>query len=45
MEHTPDVISILIGINDMWYEIDGKNGVEFHRFESVYRMMIADTKP
>lgn len=40
----PDVISILIGVNDVWHEVDGKNGVELDRFEAVYRMMIADTK-
>lgn len=40
----PDVLSILIGINDVWHEIDSKNGVELDRFEKVYRMMIEDTK-
>ena len=40
----PDVLSILIGINDIWHEISGKNGVEIDRFEAVYRMMLADTK-
>ena len=42
--HTPDVISILIGINDVWHEIHGGNGVELNRFEKVYRMLIEDTK-
>ena len=42
--HNPDVISILIGINDVWHEIYGGNGVELDRFECVYRMMLADTK-
>ena len=40
----PDLISILIGVNDVWHEIFGKNGVEVDRFEKVYRMMIEDTK-
>ena len=39
----PDVLSILIGINDIWHEIGGKNGVELDRFDRVYRMMIEDT--
>lgn len=42
--HTPDVLSILIGVNDVWHEIDNKNGVEIDRFEKVYRMLIEDTK-
>ena len=42
--HNPDVISILIGINDIWHEIYGGNGVELDRFERVYRMMLEDTK-
>lgn len=39
----PDVLSILIGINDIWHEINYGNGVELERFENVYRMMLADT--
>ena len=40
----PDVISILIGINDIWHEIGGENGVDIERFEKVYRMLLSDTK-
>ena len=40
----PDFISILIGVNDVWHEIDGTNGVELDRFEKVYRMLIEDTR-
>ena len=40
----PDIVSILIGINDIWHEIDSCNGVEIDRFEKVYRMMIEDTQ-
>ena len=40
----PDVMSILIGVNDVWHEIEHKNGVEIDRFEKVYRMLIEDTK-
>ena len=39
----PDVLSILIGINDIWHEISGQDGVEIDRFEKVYRMLIEDT--
>lgn len=42
--HEPDVISVLIGVNDVWHEIYGNNGVEIDRFEKVYRMLIEDTK-
>ena len=40
----PDVLSILIGINDIWHEINYKNGVELERFDKIYRMLIEDTK-
>lgn len=40
----PDIISILIGVNDVWHEIEAQNGVELDRFEKVYRMLIEDTK-
>jgi lysophospholipase L1-like esterase len=42
--HEPDVLSILIGVNDVWHEIEGKNGVEIDRFEKMYRILIEDTK-
>ena len=40
--NNPDLISILIGVNDVWHE-SANNGVEADRFETVYRMFIADT--
>jgi len=36
----PDVISILIGVNDTWHEFGSKNGVEIPRFEQFYRMLL-----
>lgn len=39
----PDVLSILIGVNDVWHEISKKNGVELDRFDRMYRMMLDDT--
>lgn len=41
--HTPDVLSILIGINDIWHEIGHQNGVDLERFERMYRMLLQDT--
>ena len=41
--YSPDVLSILIGVNDVWHEINYQNGVELDRFEKVYRMLIEDT--
>lgn len=40
----PDVLSVLIGVNDVWHEIGSKNGVEIDRFENVYRMILEETK-
>jgi lysophospholipase L1-like esterase len=42
--HKPDFISILIGVNDVWHELDNQNGVELDRFEKMYRILIEDTK-
>ena len=40
----PDVLSILIGINDIWHGLgENPNGVGLERFEKVYRMLIEDT--
>ena len=40
---SPTFLSILIGVNDVWHELDGKNGVELDRFEKVYSMLVEDT--
>ena len=39
----PDVLSILIGVNDVWHEIMNHNGVDIKRFEKVYRAIIEET--
>lgn len=40
----PDLISILIGVNDTWHEQKRKNGVELPRYEQIYRMLLEWTK-
>ena len=39
----PEVLSILVGVNDIWHEFDWQNGVEQDRFERIYDMLIEDT--
>ena len=41
--HKPDILSILIGVNDVWHEIGSQNGVELDRFIKIYDMLITDT--
>ncbi len=36
----PDVISIMIGVNDTWHEYGRQNGVEPERYEQIYRMLL-----
>ena len=36
----PDLISILIGVNDTWHEFANGNGVELDRYEKIYRMLL-----
>lgn len=40
----PDVISILIGVNDVWHEFANCNGVDASRYEEMYRILIKETK-
>ena len=40
----PDVMSILIGINDVWHEIGSNNGVATPKFEKIYSMLISEIK-
>lgn len=39
----PDIMSILIGVNDVWHELGGDhNGVAVEKFEKIYDMMISE---
>ena len=40
----PDVMSILIGVNDIWHGIDWENGTGLARYEKVYNMFIEEVK-
>lgn len=40
----PDVMSILIGINDVWHEVSRRNGVDADKFYKIYDMLIEEVK-
>lgn len=40
----PDVISILVGVNDDWHERMEQNGVEAARFGVIYRLLLELTQ-
>ncbi len=40
----PDVLSVLIGINDIWHEIGHENGVPAEKFERVYDWLLTEAK-
>ena len=40
----PDVISILVGVNDTWHAFKSQNGVEPERYATVYRMLLDYTR-
>lgn len=40
----PNYISILIGVNDVWHEFGGRNGVDADKFEKIYCMLIEEIK-
>lgn len=40
----PDVLTILIGVNDVWHELGDQNGVDAPLFEEVYRMVLRETR-
>lgn len=42
VNHKPDYMSILVGINDVAHEADMKNGVNAERFEQLYGMLLDD---
>ena len=40
----PDVMSILIGVNDVWHRFAFQNGVSTEKFEKYYCMLIEEIK-
>ncbi len=40
----PDIMSILIGVNDVWHEFDFKNGVDSEKYFKIYSMLIEEIK-
>ena len=45
INYQPDVMSILIGVNDVWHEIgDNPNGVDADKFFKIYSMLIEEIK-
>lgn len=36
----PDVMSILVGVNDVWHEFGHHNGVDADKYEKIYCMML-----
>lgn len=40
----PDVMSILIGVNDVWHEFFMENGVDAEKYYTIYSMMIGEIK-
>lgn len=40
----PDVMSILIGVNDVWHEINHENGVRTELYEELYNILVQEIK-
>lgn len=40
----PDVMSILIGVNDVWHEVDIQNGVDAEKYYKIYSMLVEEIK-
>lgn len=40
----PDVMSILIGVNDVWHELGEQNGVDADKYFKIYSMLIEEVK-
>jgi lysophospholipase L1-like esterase len=40
----PDVMSILVGVNDIWHEVEFKDGVTEEKFEKIYDMLLTEVK-
>ncbi len=40
----PDIMSILVGVNDVWHELDSRDGVDCETYEIYYDIMLTQIK-
>ena len=40
----PDVLSILVGVNDVWHELEIGNGVSTAKYEKIYTMLLEELR-
>lgn len=40
----PDILSIHVGVNDVWHEVEMQNGVDAEKFERIYDMLLSEIK-
>ncbi|MDO5310524.1 MAG: SGNH/GDSL hydrolase family protein [Clostridia bacterium] len=40
----PDFMSILIGVNDVWHELEKNNGVDNNRYKLYYRLLLEQVR-
>lgn len=40
----PDILSILIGVNDVWHEYSCQNGVDAEKFEMMYNLLLDEVE-
>ncbi|MBR4059478.1 MAG: SGNH/GDSL hydrolase family protein [Lachnospiraceae bacterium] len=40
----PDIMSILIGVNDVWHEISRQEGIDADKYFQIYSMLIEEIK-
>ena len=38
----PDYMSLMVGVNDIWHELDFQTGIDIHKFEKIYSMLIEE---
>lgn len=40
----PDVMTLLVGINDVWHELMNGNGVDAAKYRRIYRMLLEEVR-
>ena len=40
----PDYMSILVGVNDVWHELEIQNGINTEKYIKIYSMLISEIK-
>lgn len=44
LNYKPDILTVLIGVNDVWHEFESQNGVSAEKYEMILKLFIQEVR-